>query len=236
MPTRPGCTTPHIRFLFVAPRVWIGLPPDPTSIAGLRPHRTQRKLSRAKTSRRVFKGMLRLRFGMAASVGSSGTTASSVSAWIGAPILCSMKAKQAFTQPLKWRWDTPLLDATSGALAILVRVAGRRWTIEERFQTGKSLVGLDQHQVRRWRSWYRWTILAMLAHAFPAVAAGTERARHPPPSGLTPLTCNEVQHLLVTLVARPAGELGHRLGWSDWRRRHQARARTRHYRRQANRP
>jgi SRSO17 transposase len=51
-------------------------------------------------------------------------------------------------------------------LANLVRVAGRRWTIEERFQTGKGLVGLDQHQVRRWRSWYRWTTLAMLAHAF----------------------------------------------------------------------
>jgi hypothetical protein len=25
----------------------------------------------------------------------------------------------------------------------------RRWTIEERFQTGKGLVGLDQYQVRR---------------------------------------------------------------------------------------
>ena len=122
------------------------------------------------------------------------------------------------------------------ALATLVRVAGRRWAIEERFQTGKGLVGLDQHQVRRWRSWYRWTTLAMLAHAFLVVAAGTERARHPPPSGLTPLTCNEVQHLLATLVARPAGELGHRLRWSVWRRRHQARARTCHYRRQANQP
>ena len=45
-------------------------------------------------------------------------------------------------------------------LAVLVRVAGRRWTIEERFQTGKGLVGLDQHQVRRWRCWYRWATLA----------------------------------------------------------------------------
>jgi SRSO17 transposase len=42
-------------------------------------------------------------------------------------------------------------------LAVLVRVAGTRWTVEERFQTGKGLVGLDQHQVRRWRSWYRWS-------------------------------------------------------------------------------
>ena len=31
VPTRPGCTTPQIRFLYVAPRFWIGLPPDPAS-------------------------------------------------------------------------------------------------------------------------------------------------------------------------------------------------------------
>ena len=78
--------------------------------------------------------------------------------------------------------------------------------------------------------------LAMLAHAVLVVAANTERTRHPSPSGLTPLTCNEVQHLLATLLARPAGDLAHRLRWSLWRRRHQARARTCHYQRQANQP
>jgi SRSO17 transposase len=118
-------------------------------------------------------------------------------------------------------------------LATLVHVAGIRWTVEERFQTGKGLVGLDQHQVRRWRSWYRWVTLAMLAHAFLVVAAVTERSCRPPPSGLIPLTCNEVQHLFAALVARPVEDLGHRLRWSIWRRRHQARARTCHYRRQA---
>jgi SRSO17 transposase len=121
-------------------------------------------------------------------------------------------------------------------LATLVRVAGRRWSIEERFQTGKGLVGLDAHQVRRWRSWYRWVTLAMLAHAFLVVAAVTDRAQHPPPPGLTGLTCNELQHLFAALLARPAGDLGHRLRWSEWRRRHQARARACHYRRQANGP
>ena len=122
------------------------------------------------------------------------------------------------------------------SLATLVRIAGRRWTIEERFQTAKGLVGLDQHQVRRWRSWYRWTTLAMLAHAFLVVAALADRTRHTSPSGMIPLTCNEIQHLFATLLARPAGDLGHRLAWSVWRRRHQARARTCHYQRQANRP
>jgi SRSO17 transposase len=118
-------------------------------------------------------------------------------------------------------------------LAVLVHVAGRRWTVEERFQTGKGLVGLDQHQVRRWRSWYRWATLAMLAHAFLVVAALTEHTQHPPPTGLISLTCNEIQRLFAALVIKPVADAAHRLRWSVWRRRHQARARTCHYRRQA---
>jgi SRSO17 transposase len=121
-------------------------------------------------------------------------------------------------------------------LATLVTVAGRRWSIEERIKTSKSLCGLDQHQVRRWRSWYRWATLAMVAHAFLVVAALTSNTRYPPPSGLIGLTCNELQHLFAALGALPIGDPTHRLGWSLWRRRHQARARTSHYRRQANGP
>ena len=43
-------------------------------------------------------------------------------------------------------------------LRTLVAVAGQRWRIEESFQAAKGLVGLDQHQVRR------WTFLAPLDH------------------------------------------------------------------------
>src|SRR5829696_8419000 len=121
-------------------------------------------------------------------------------------------------------------------LATLVRVAGRRWSIEERIKTSKGLCGLDQHQVRRWRSWYRWATLAMLAHAFLVVAALTSNTRPPPPPRLIPLTCNELQHLAAALLARPAADPALRLRWSLWRRRQQARARTCHYRRQANGP
>jgi hypothetical protein len=42
------------------------------------------------------------------------------------------------------------------------------------------LTGLDEHQVRRWMSWHRWTILAMLAHAFLAVTRGNRTSQDPP--------------------------------------------------------
>src|SRR6266511_1006477 len=55
--------------------------------------------------------------------------------------------------------STPTVDRDlHGPLAVRVRVAGRRWSIEERIQTSKGRVGLDAHQVRRWRSWYRTTV------------------------------------------------------------------------------
>jgi SRSO17 transposase len=113
-------------------------------------------------------------------------------------------------------------------LATLVQVAGRRWTVEENFQASKELAGLDQHQVGRWASWYRWVTLAMLAAAFLAIAAATQ---DPAPDGYIPLTRNEISRLLTTIIqpARHADPLR----WSAWRRRHQHRARTSHYQRQA---
>lgn len=57
--------------------------------------------------------------------------------------------------------DTPL--------AAQVRVVGRRWTVEESIQTGKSEVGLDEYEVRSWTGWYRHITLAMWAQAFLSV-------------------------------------------------------------------
>ncbi|MET9397987.1 IS701 family transposase [Kitasatospora sp. NPDC002965] len=118
-------------------------------------------------------------------------------------------------------------------LTTLVRVAGSRWRVEEFFQSGKGLAGLDEHQVRRFVSWSRWVTLAMLAHAFLAVVRAGEHARQPGPTDLIPLTCNEIQRLFTTLVIRPVHDATHRLGWSHWCRHHQARAQASYYRRQA---
>jgi hypothetical protein len=119
-------------------------------------------------------------------------------------------------------------------LPALVKIAGIRWTTEENFQAGKGLTGLDEHQVRRWDSWYRWTTLAMLALAFLSIAAATEHA-HPPPADQIPLTRNEIAALFSTLIIGPGKDTPHRLQWSVWRRR-QRRAKTCHYQRQACQP
>lgn len=77
-----------------------------------------------------------------------------------------------------------------------------------------------------------WHCRRAAAHAFLAVVRAAEHAREPAPDGLIPLTCNEIHRPFTTLVGRPEHAVAHRLGWSDWRRRHQARARASHYRRQ----
>lgn len=119
-------------------------------------------------------------------------------------------------------------------LHTLVTVAGQRWRIEESFQAAKGLVGLDQHQVRRWTSWHRWTTLAMLAHAFLAVATAIERDTTPTPSGLITLTVNEFRRLFDALLLVTTHTITTLLAWSRWRRRHQYRARQSHYKRREN--
>jgi SRSO17 transposase len=122
-------------------------------------------------------------------------------------------------------------------LQVLVNVAGSRWKVEEGFAGGKELAALDEHQVRRWDSWHRWTILALLAHAFLSVMTATQpQPEHPTdpsedhPGRLIPLTRNEIRRLHVGMLTRPV-PAALQLRWSRWRRRHQAIARACHYRR-----
>jgi SRSO17 transposase len=121
-------------------------------------------------------------------------------------------------------------------LTTLVKVAGSRWRVEETFQSGKGLAGLDEHQVRRYASWSRWVTLSMLAHAFLAVVRADEHTRTDTPDQLIPLTCNEIARLFITLTAQRVHDTAQRLRWSSWRRRHQARSQASHYRRQAAAP
>jgi SRSO17 transposase len=116
------------------------------------------------------------------------------------------------------------------AIRPLVRVAGQRWRIEENFQAAKTHVGLDQHQVRRWDSWHRWATLAMLAHAFLTVLAALARRTEDHEHDRIAITVAETRRLFNALVATATRNADQTLAWSTWRRRHQARARTAHYR------
>jgi hypothetical protein len=122
-------------------------------------------------------------------------------------------------------------------LAQLVRVAGSRWKVEDGFAGGKELAALDEHQVRSWTSWHRWTILALLAHAFLSVLAATQPGggSDPHDDQLIPLTRNEICRLFTGL-SRQLPTPAMQLHWSRWRRRHQATARACHYRQRALAP
>jgi hypothetical protein len=75
----------------------------------------------------------------------------------------------------------------------------------------------------------------MLAHAILTVIAARERANHPPnDQELIPLSVNEIRRLLAKLVINAVHTIDHWLHWSRWRRRHQARAKTSHYKRRGH--
>ncbi|MGV9792563.1 IS701 family transposase [Gordonia sp. NPDC003422] len=118
-------------------------------------------------------------------------------------------------------------------LAALVGVAGRRWTVEESFQTSKGLTGLDQLQVRTWTSWHRATILIMLAHAFLTVLTATQRTHERADATLIRLSINEFRRLFIALVLTPLHTTHQLLDWSIWRRRHQRRAQQCHQNRRS---
>ncbi|SCF27072.1 hypothetical protein GA0070564_1051, partial [Micromonospora mirobrigensis] len=102
------------------------------------------------------------------------------------------------------------------------------------FQAAKSQVGLDQHQVRRWDSWHRFTTLALAALAVLAICAADIADQDHADNGLIKLTVNEIRRLINACIIHPISDLAHRLHWSGWRRRHQARARRAHYTRRLN--
>ncbi|WP_143271995.1 hypothetical protein [Azospirillum brasilense] len=69
-------------------------------------------------------------------------------------------------------------------LADLVRVAGRRWAVEECFEIAKQECGLADCEVRSWHGWYRHVTLSMLALGFlAAMRLRLNAARGAPAAG-----------------------------------------------------
>src|ERR671933_1003422 len=100
-----------------------------------------------------------------------------------------------YNQSLSGLWTRGLLirrNIVDGALAFfttwcpagtgretLVAVEGRRWAIEDGFETAKNELGLDHNETRSWHGWHRHVSLVMLA--FAMMAAVRQRANQLPP-------------------------------------------------------
>ena len=115
----------------------------------------------------------------------------------------------------------------------LVSVEGRRWAIEDSFETTKNELGLDHNETRSWHGWHRHVSLVMLAFAMMAAI------RHQAKSGATPKkngdattplirwSIQEIRRIAVRLAQRRI-QPAHIIAWSCWRRAHQASAQRTH--------
>jgi SRSO17 transposase len=70
---------------------------------------------------------------------------------------------------------------TGTPLAVLVGVEGRRWAIEDGFETAKTELGLEHNETRSWHGWHRHVSLVMLAFALLAVIRHRANTTPPPP-------------------------------------------------------
>src|SRR3954470_13488928 len=93
--------------------------------------------------------------------------------------------RRKLSKPAEMAYYVVFGPATT-SLEALARIAGRRWPVEECFETAKQEVGLDGYEVRSWHGWYwhgwyRHVTLSMLALAFLAAMrvnlAGQKGAR-----------------------------------------------------------
>jgi SRSO17 transposase len=71
---------------------------------------------------------------------------------------------------------------TGTSLDVLVGVEGRRWAIEDAFETAKTELGLEHNETRSWHGWWhRHVSLVMLAFALLAVIRHRANTTLPPP-------------------------------------------------------
>ena len=78
-------------------------------------------------------------------------------------------------------------------IQMLVAVEGRRWAIEDAFETAKTELGLAHNESRSWHGWHRHISLVMLA--FAMLARVRQQANGPPPK--------------TALIAKLAGAVVH---------------------------
>jgi SRSO17 transposase len=108
--------------------------------------------------------------------------AGSPEVWTGGLLIRRSLADQSLAFLTTWcSQGTPL--------EVLVRVEGRRWAIEDAFETAKNELGLDHHETRSWHGWHRHVSLVMLAFALLAVIRHRANTTPPPPKSAAAEQC-----------------------------------------------
>jgi len=75
------------------------------------------------------------------------------------------------------------------SIQTLVQVEGRRWAIEDGFETAKNELGLDHNETRSWHGWHRHVSLVMLAFAMLAAIRKQANQVTPKKSSAKTSTC-----------------------------------------------
>ncbi len=70
---------------------------------------------------------------------------------------------------------------TGTTIEKLAKIEGRRWSIEDSFETSKNELGLDHNETRSWHGWRRHVSLVMLAFAMMAAIRVHANAAATPP-------------------------------------------------------
>ena len=87
----------------------------------------------------------------------------------------------------------------------LVSVEGRRWAIEDAFETAKTELGLTHNETRSWHGWHRHVSLVMLAFAVMAAVRQQANAMTSPQKGEALRRQRWCDGLLKRSGALPAG-------------------------------
>jgi SRSO17 transposase len=97
----------------------------------------------------------------------------------------------------------------------LVAVEGRRWAIEDAFETAKTELGLDHNETRSWHGWHRHVSLVMLAFAVLAAVRrhANSRVQQTPPGvsrGRAPSFAGRSRRSAASPRASPSAASGRR--------------------------
>ncbi|CCA90730.1 hypothetical protein PP1Y_Mpl8754 (plasmid) [Novosphingobium sp. PP1Y] len=74
------------------------------------------------------------------------------------------------------RFDPSAAFKKGTIIDTLAAMEGRRWAIEDSFETTKNELGLDHNETRSWHGWHRRVSMVMLA--FAMVATVRHKASH----------------------------------------------------------